>query len=87
MDLSLTEEQAALRELARDFIDREVVPHTRDWDRAEQVDRGIVGKLAEVGFLGMTIPEQYGGSGGSFLDATLFLEETARGRIPVSAYG
>jgi alkylation response protein AidB-like acyl-CoA dehydrogenase len=79
MDLSLTEEQAALRELARDFIDREVVPHVRDWDRAEQVDRAIVGKLADVGFLGLTIPEQYGGSGGDHLSYCLMMEELGRG--------
>jgi alkylation response protein AidB-like acyl-CoA dehydrogenase len=79
MDLSLTEEQAALRELARDFVDREVVPHVRDWDIAEQVDRSIVGKLGEVGFLGLTVPESYGGSGGDHLSYCLMMEEIGRG--------
>jgi len=79
MDLSLTEEQAALRDLARAFVDREVVPHVRDWDRAEQVDRSIVGKLGEVGFLGMTVPEEYGGSGGDHLAYCLMMEEIGRG--------
>ena len=79
MDLSLTEEQAALRELARDFVDREVVPHVRDWDIAEQVDRSIVGKLGEVGFLGLTVPEEYGGSGGDHLSYCLMMEEIGRG--------
>jgi hypothetical protein len=79
MDLSLTEEQAALRELARDFVDREVVPHVRNWDIAEQVDRSIVGKLGEVGFLGLTVPEEYGGSGGDHLAYCLMMEEIGRG--------
>jgi alkylation response protein AidB-like acyl-CoA dehydrogenase len=79
MDLQLSEEQAALREMARDFIDREVVPYTREWDRKEQVDRSIVGKLAEVGFLGMTLPEEYGGSGGDHLAYCLMMEELGRG--------
>lgn len=79
MDLSLSDEQAALRELARDFVDREVVPHVRDWDRAERVDRSIVGKLGEVGFLGMTVPEQYRGSGGDHLSYCLMMEELGRG--------
>jgi alkylation response protein AidB-like acyl-CoA dehydrogenase len=79
MDLSLTEEQAALRDLARDFVDREVVPHVRDWDLAEQVDRSIVGKLGEVGFLGLTVPEEYGGSGGDHLAYCLMMEEIGRG--------
>jgi alkylation response protein AidB-like acyl-CoA dehydrogenase len=79
MDLSLSDEQAALRELARDFVDREVVPHVRDWDIAEQVDRSIVGKLGEVGFLGLTVPEEYGGSGGDHLTYCLMMEEIGRG--------
>jgi alkylation response protein AidB-like acyl-CoA dehydrogenase len=79
MDLSLSDEQAALRELARDFVDREVVPHVRDWDIAEQVDRSIVGKLGEVGLLGLTVPEEYGGSGGDHLTYCLMMEEIGRG--------
>jgi alkylation response protein AidB-like acyl-CoA dehydrogenase len=47
----------------------------------------VAAKMAELGWYGLQIPEEYGGSGGSFLDATLFLEETARGEIPVAAYG
>ena len=43
--------------------------------------------MGELGWYGLQIPEEYGGSGGSFLDATLFLEETARGQIPIAAYG
>jgi alkylation response protein AidB-like acyl-CoA dehydrogenase len=79
MDLALTDEQAALRKLARDFIDREVVPYAAEWDRVEQVDRSIVGKLGEVGFLGMTVPEEFGGSGGDHLSYCLMMEELGRG--------
>ena len=43
--------------------------------------------MGELGWYGLQIPEEYGGSGGSFLDATLFLEETTRGRIPIGGYG
>jgi alkylation response protein AidB-like acyl-CoA dehydrogenase len=79
MDLALTDEQAALRELARDFIDTEVVPYAAEWDRVEQVDRAIVGKLGRVGFLGMTVPEEFGGSGGDHLSYCLMMEELGRG--------
>jgi butyryl-CoA dehydrogenase len=51
MDLTLTPEQELIRRSAREFVDREIVPHVRDWDRQEAMDRGIVSKLAEVGFL------------------------------------
>lgn len=79
MDLTLTDDQQSLRDLARDWVDREVVPNAAAWDREEQVDRAIVGKLAEVGFLGMGIDEEYGGSGGDFLSYVLMMEELGRG--------
>jgi alkylation response protein AidB-like acyl-CoA dehydrogenase len=83
MDLSLTDEQTALRDLARDFVDAEVMPNAAAWDRAEAVDRSIVGKLAKVGFLGMTIPETLGGSGGDHLAYCLMMEELGRGDTAV----
>ncbi|KUJ67257.1 acyl-CoA dehydrogenase [Streptomyces albus subsp. albus] len=79
MDLALSEEQTAVRRLARDFVAREVAPHAADWDRAESVDRGIVGKLGALGFLGLTVPEEYGGSGGDHLSYVLATEELGRG--------
>jgi alkylation response protein AidB-like acyl-CoA dehydrogenase len=51
MDLTLTPEQELIRRSAREFVDREVAPHAREWDRDEAMDRGIVAKLAEIGFL------------------------------------
>ncbi len=51
MDFSLTPEQQLVQETARAFCAREVVPHAREWDRAEELDRELVAKLAEVGFL------------------------------------
>ncbi|MFC7793416.1 acyl-CoA dehydrogenase family protein [Streptomyces cinereoruber] len=79
MDLALSEEQEAVRRLAEDFVAREVAPHVTAWDRAEEVDRGIVKKLGAVGFLGLTIPEEYGGSGGDHLAYCLVTEELGRG--------
>ncbi|MEV4711810.1 acyl-CoA dehydrogenase family protein [Micromonospora sp. NPDC049374] len=79
MDLHLSAEQVAVRSLAADFVNREVVPHATAWDRREAVDPGIVGKLGEVGFLGLTIAEEYGGSGGDHLAYCLVLEELGRG--------
>ncbi|MFH9724942.1 acyl-CoA dehydrogenase family protein [Streptomyces sp. NPDC017254] len=79
MDLALSEEQEAVRRLAEDFVAREVTPHAVAWDRAEEVDRAIVKKLGAVGFLGLTIPEEYGGSGGDHLAYCLVTEELGRG--------
>ncbi|WP_431963247.1 acyl-CoA dehydrogenase family protein [Actinacidiphila sp. bgisy160] len=79
MNLELSEEQAAVRALAAEFTEREIAPHAAAWDRAESVDRGIVKKLGAVGFLGLTIPEEYGGSGGDHLAYCLVTEELGRG--------
>ncbi|MFB7590612.1 acyl-CoA dehydrogenase family protein [Streptomyces sp. NPDC056169] len=79
MNLELSEEQEAVRRLAEDFVAREVTPHAVAWDRAEEVDRAIVKKLGAVGFLGLTLPEEYGGSGGDHLAYCLVTEELGRG--------
>jgi alkylation response protein AidB-like acyl-CoA dehydrogenase len=79
MDLSLSEEHEALRRLAAEFADREVAPFATAWDRAERVDPKIVPKLGDLGFLGLTIPEEYGGSGGDHFGYVLALEELGRG--------
>ncbi|MCC3654983.1 acyl-CoA dehydrogenase family protein [Streptomyces sp. S07_1.15] len=79
MDLELSEEQAAVRQLARDFVEREIAPHAAAWDRAERVDPSVPEKLGRLGFLGLTIPEEYGGSGGDHLAYVLVTEELGRG--------
>ncbi|MER7663179.1 MULTISPECIES: acyl-CoA dehydrogenase family protein [unclassified Streptomyces] len=79
MDLELSEEQAAVRQLAVDFVARDVTPYAAEWDRAESVDRSIVKKLGSLGFLGLTIDEQYGGSGGDHFAYCLVTEELGRG--------
>lgn len=79
VNLGLSEEQEAVQRLARDFVEREITPHVVEWDRAESVDRSIVKKLGEVGFLGLTVDEEYGGSGGDHLTYCLVTEELGRG--------
>ncbi|MFI2372591.1 acyl-CoA dehydrogenase family protein [Streptomyces sp. NPDC018833] len=79
MNLELGEERTAVRQLARDFVAREITPHVVAWDRAESVDRGIVKKLGALGFLGLTVDEEYGGSGGDHLTYCLVTEELGRG--------
>ena len=78
MDLTLSDEQQSFRDLARDFLDKEAVPHRVQWDRDEAVDLAIVPKMAEIGFFGLTIPEEYGGLGGDYLTYVLGMEELGR---------
>ena len=78
MDFSLTPEQELIRGSAREFCEREIGPYARDWDRAEELDREIVVKLAAAGYLGATIAEDYGGMGLDTVSYCLLMEELGR---------
>lgn len=78
MDLPLTDDQREFRALARDFLDREVVPHRAEWDRRESIDLDLIPKLGELGFFGLTLPEEYGGVGGGHVTYALAMEELGR---------
>jgi alkylation response protein AidB-like acyl-CoA dehydrogenase len=79
VDLTLSQEHQALKESAAAFVDKEVVPHAPAWDRAQEVDRGIVAKLGAAGLLGLGVPEEMGGSGGDMFAYALAIEELGRG--------
>ena len=89
-DPSLSAEQQDFVAAIRDFCAREITT-----DRLAELTEGfsdlhndgLAARMAELGWYGLTIPEEYGGSGGSFFDAVLFLEETARGQAPIGGYG
>jgi alkylation response protein AidB-like acyl-CoA dehydrogenase len=78
MDFSLSPEQELIRESAREFCEREIAPHSRDWDRAEELDPALVPKLAATGYLGATIAEEYGGMGLDTVSYCLLMEELGR---------
>ena len=78
MDFTLSPEQELIRATAREFLEREVVPHAREWDRSETMDRAIVGKLAEIGFLGASLPAEHGGMGLDTISYCLVMEELGR---------
>ena len=63
IDFELTDEQRLVRETARDFADGEIIPRARDNDRNERFDTELVQKLADIGFLGAIVSEEYGGRG------------------------
>jgi acyl-CoA dehydrogenase len=70
-----TEERRALRELVRDFTEKEVLPHLDDWERAGEVPRDLHRRAAATGLLGIGFAEELGGSGGSTVDSMLVNEE------------
>ncbi|HEV3232445.1 MAG TPA: acyl-CoA dehydrogenase family protein, partial [Candidatus Dormibacteraeota bacterium] len=77
--LDLSEEQRAVRDLAREFCEGEVKPHAAGWDERKEFPYEAVRKMGELGFFGLGIPEAHGGSGSDFQSLCLAIEEIARG--------
>jgi alkylation response protein AidB-like acyl-CoA dehydrogenase len=78
VDFTLTREQELIRRTAREFCDVEIAPHAAQWDRDEAVDGGIVGKLADLGFLAAALPAEHGGLGLDHVSYALIVEELGR---------
>jgi butyryl-CoA dehydrogenase len=102
MNFDPTDEQRRWRDLARDFAQAEIRPRAADLDREQRFPYDIVSDMARLGLLGLTLPEEYGGSGGDFVAYNLALEEISRadtsvgitmeahislGCSPIAAYG
>ena len=102
MNFDPTEEQRRWRDLARDFARAEIAPRAADLDREQKFPYDIIAEMARLGLMGLTLPEEYGGSGGDFVGYNLALEEISRadtsvgitmeahislGCAPLAAYG
>ena len=102
MDFGLSEEQLEVRGKAAGFADLEVAPHAARLDREDRVPFETLEKLAEMGFMGLCVPEEYGGAGADFVSYCLMLEELSRadagvgvtlavhtsaGTVPILQYG
>src|SRR2546429_6596593 len=83
MDFQLTEEQRLVQETARDFVDRELTPHVRDWEGKGYIPKAFYRKMADLGFLGAPVPEKYGGAGMDYVSFMLLVEEISRGSSSV----
>jgi alkylation response protein AidB-like acyl-CoA dehydrogenase len=79
MDFELSPEQKEIQALTRDFVQAEIAPHAAEWDREHRFPRELFAQLAELGLMGVCIPEAYGGAGADFLSYVLVLEELSRG--------
>src|ERR671933_898857 len=102
MDFKLSCSQQEIKDRAAEFADREVTPHAAGWDREARFPAEIFEKLAEAGFMGLCVPEEYGGGGRDFLSYVLLIEEISRadagvgvtlavhtsaGTLPILIYG
>jgi len=79
IDFELTDEQRLVRETAREFADKEIIPVARENDRNARFDTDLVKKLGEMGYLGSIVSEEYGGRGIDYRTYALIVEEVGRG--------
>ena len=79
MDIELTEEQRQVRDLCRDFAEKELRPNARKWDHEHRYPKEAVQKLAEMGLLAVAIPADWGGAGMDNVSYALAMEEISRG--------
>jgi alkylation response protein AidB-like acyl-CoA dehydrogenase len=86
MDFALTEEQSAIFDMARDFGQEHIAPHARRWENEGTIPKELWLQLAELGFGGLYVSEDHGGSGLSRLDATLVFEALSQSCASVSAF-
>ncbi|WP_231877839.1 acyl-CoA dehydrogenase family protein [Ferroacidibacillus organovorans] len=78
-DFSPSQEHGSVRALVRAFVDREIMPNIRAWDEAHHFETGILHKLADLGMMGVCIPEAYGGAGMDYNTLAIVCEELERG--------
>jgi alkylation response protein AidB-like acyl-CoA dehydrogenase len=102
MNFELGTEQQEVKARAAEFADREVAPYAAELDRDDRVPFETLGKLSEMGFMGLCVPKEYGGAGSDFLSYCLLIEEISRadagigvtlavhtsaGTLPIVMYG
>ncbi len=79
MNFELSSEHELIRKTAREFAQNEITPHAAEWDRQEHFPAEVVKKLGELGFMGIAVPQQWGGAGMDNLAYIVALEEISRG--------
>ncbi|MDR7229823.1 alkylation response protein AidB-like acyl-CoA dehydrogenase [Caulobacter sp. BE264] len=86
MDFALNEDQVAIQDAARAFAEGQLAPHSADWDEKKHFPVDVLRQAAELGFAGIYVNEDVGGSGLSRLDASIIFEALSYGDVPVAAY-
>ena len=78
MDFTLTEEQRAIRDMAREFAQKEIAPYAAEWDRTREFPAALYEKMGAQGLMGLPFPEEYGGAGADAIALALAIEEIAK---------
>src|SRR5205807_3838946 len=79
-----TDEQRAITEMVRQFVDEQVIPIAEEYDHEDKFPEAVVEQMKELGLFGVTIPEEYGGMGLDLTTYAMIVEELSRGWISIS---
>jgi len=83
MDFALSDVHRDLQRLARDFTNKEIIPNIEKWDQERVFPVELFRKMGELGFMGLLVPEEYGGTGHDTLAYTVVMEEISRGDVGI----
>ena len=86
MDFALNEDQVAIQDAARAFAEGQLAPHSAAWDEKKHFPVDVLRQAAQLGFAGIYVNEDVGGSGLSRLDASIIFEALSYGDVPTAAY-
>lgn len=86
MDFALNEDQVAIQDAARAFAEGQLAPHAAEWDEKKHFPVDVLRQAAQLGFAGIYVNEDVGGSGLSRLDASIIFEALSYGDVPTAAY-
>ena len=78
MEFELSEEQQQIKMSVREFAEAEIAPHVMEWDESQHFPVELQPKMADLGFLGVIFPEEYGGAGMGYVEYATIIEELSR---------
>jgi len=78
MNFSQSETQQMIRQAAKDFAEKHIKPHVMEWDESQYFPREVFSKMGELGFMGVLVPEEYGGSGLGYFEYSAVVDEIAQ---------
>src|SRR5436190_13854021 len=86
MDFGHSEELLEIKRIVREFAENEIRPHIMEWDEKQIFPREVLNKLADLGFMGVLIPHEYGGAGLGYMEYATIVDELSRvdGSIGIS---
>jgi alkylation response protein AidB-like acyl-CoA dehydrogenase len=78
MDFGLTEDQEMIKQMAKDFAEKEIRPYVMEWDESQEFPAATLRKMGEQGLMGMLVPEQYGGAGLGYIEYSIAIQEISQ---------